>query len=514
MPAESFNVTSHFIDRHLEAGRGERTALVTDAGRWSYERLARLTNRVGNVMRELGLLPEQRVLIACADGPEFVATWYGALKVGGVTAEAYTFLQSKDYAYYLNYTRAAVAVVDANTLERFREAIESGAHHAQLLVLNVPAAELRTGEHHFETLVAQAPDELAPAPTHPDAIAIWKFTTGSTGAPKACVHRMVTPLLSFESYARGVLDIQPDDLVLPVPKLFFGYARDLAALYPFGVGGAGIVFGARSTPELVFDLIERHRPTILVQVPTMMRAMLDLPGASEHDLGSLRLCTSAGEALPRDLYEQWHATFGVEVLDGIGSSEAYHIFISNSSGAVRPGSAGRPVPGYGARVVDEDGHEVPDGEVGRLWIEAPTAALMYWNAHDASVATFAGELVMSGDLFVRDGDGYFTFQGRADELIKVSGVWVAPFEVELALLEHDEVAECAVVGVERNGLTVTCAYVVPRAGVVGSDELAAALQGFARERLAPHKYPREVRFVSELPKSASGKLDRKALRVN
>ncbi len=503
-----FNVTSYFLDRHVEEGRGARTALVTDAGPWSYERLAELTNRVGNVLRELGVQPEQRILLALADGPEFVASWYAALKIGAVTTEAYTFLQSKDYAYYLEYTRAAVAVVDGNTLERFREV--GGA--AQLLVVGVPAEQLRAGEFSFDALVAEAPAALEAAPTDRDAIAIWKFTTGSTGRPKACVHRMVTPLLSFESYARGVLDVQPDDVVLPIPKLFFGYARDLAALFPFGVGAAGIVFAERTTPELVFELIERHRPTILVQVPTMMRAMLDHPGAAERDLSCLRLCTSAGEALPRELYDEWRATFGVEVLDGIGSSEAYHIFISNRLGAVRAGTAGQAAPGYEARVVDEDGRELPDGDVGRLLIEAPTAALMYWEDHAASVATYAGELVMSGDLFVRDPDGYFTFQGRADDLIKVSGVWVAPFEVERALLEHPDVAECAVIGVDRDGLTITRAHVVLRAGVDGSDELARTLQSFARERLSPHKYPREIRFASELPKTGSGKLDRRALR--
>jgi benzoate-CoA ligase family protein len=503
-----FNVTSYFLDRHVEEGRGARTALVTDAGLWSYERLAGLTNRVGHVLRELGVQPEQRVLLALADGPEFVATWYAALKIGAVTAEAYTFLQTKDYAYYLDYTRAAVAVVDGNTLARFREA----GNAARLLVAGVPAEQLRAGEFSFDALVAEVPAALEAAPTDRDAIAIWKFTTGSTGRPKACVHRMVTPLLSFESYARGVLDVQPDDVVLPIPKLFFGYARDMAALFPFGVGAAGIVFAERTTPELVFELIERHRPTILVQVPTMMRAMLDHPGAAERDLSCLRLCTSAGEALPRELYDEWRATFGVEVLDGIGSSEAYHIFISNRLGAVRPGTAGQAVPGYAAQVVDEDGRSLPDGDVGRLWIEAPTAALMYWEDHAASVATYAGELVMSGDLFVRDGDGYFTFQGRADDLIKVSGVWVAPFEVERALLEHPDVAECAVIGVERDGLTITRAHVVLRAGVHGSDELARALQQFARERLSPHKYPRELEFASELPKTGSGKLDRRALR--
>jgi benzoate-CoA ligase family protein len=504
-----FNVTSYFLDRHVEEGRGERTALVTDGGPWSYARLAELTNRVGHVLRELGLRPEQRVLLALADGPEFVASWYAALKIGAVTAEAYTFLQTKDYAYYLDYTRAAVAIVDANTLERFREVAGDAC---RLLVVGVPAERLRDGEASFEELVSRAAAELETFPTDGDSIAIWKFTTGSTGRPKACVHRMVTPLLSYEAYARGVLDMQPDDLVLPIPKLFFGYARDMAALFPFGVGAAGIVFADRTTPELVFELIERHHPTILVQVPTMMRAMLDHPRAAERDLSCLRLCTSAGEALPRELYDEWRANFGVEVLDGIGSSEAYHIFISNRLGAVRPGAAGQTVPGYSARVVDEEGRSSADGEVGRLYIEAPTAALMYWNDRAASVQTYAGETVMSGDLFVRDADGYFTFQGRADDLIKVSGVWVAPFEVELALLEHPDVAECAVVGVERDGLTLTSAHVVLRAGMTGSDELARALQDFARERLSPHKYPREVRFADELPKTGSGKLDRRAIR--
>jgi len=509
----NFNLCSWFVDRHVEEGRGDRTALITDTGDCTYAELAALTNRVGHVLLELGVHPEQRVLIAIGDGVEFVATWYAALKIGAVTAEAYTFLSAKDYAYYLGYTRAAVAVLDGSTLPAFREAIAAGAHAPRLLVLGVPADELRDGEASFDALLADAPDELAAAKTDEDAIAVWKFTTGSTGEPKACVHRMVTPRLSFESYGQGVLEIQPDDRVLPIPKLFFGYARDMTALFPFGVGAAGIVYAERTTPALVFELIDRHRPTILVQVPTMMRAMLDHPGGAKRDLSCLRLCTSAGEALPRELYDEWRATFAVEVLDGIGSSEAYHIFISNRLGAVRPGTAGIAVPGYRARVVDEQGTEVADGEVGRLWIEARTAALMYWNAREASAQTYAGDTVMSGDLFTRDADGYFTFRGRADDLLKVSGVWVAPFEIERALLEHPDVAECAVIGVDRDGLTTTRAYVVLRAGVDGSDELGRALQEFARALLAAHKYPREVRFATELPKTASGKLDRRALRT-
>jgi acyl-coenzyme A synthetase/AMP-(fatty) acid ligase len=256
--------------------------------------------------------------------------------------------------------------------------------------------------------------------------------------------------------------------------------------------------------------VAQHRPTILVQVPTMMRAMIDHP--ERGDLSCVRLCTSAGEALPEELYRRWRAAFGVEVLDGIGSSEAYHIFLSNRPGRIRPGTVGEEIPGYEPRVVDEHGRPVPDGEVGRLWLKAESAALMYWNDRAKSVRTFAGDLVMSDDLFVRDADGYFHFRGRADDLIKVSGVWVAPAEVEAALLQHERVAECAVVGVERDGLTLTSAYVVLRESDRGSEALARELQDFVRARLAPQKYPREVHFAAELPKTASGKVDRRALR--
>jgi benzoate-CoA ligase family protein len=504
------NLASWFVDRNLEEGRGGRTALLGPDGATTYAELATLVNRSGHVLRELGVRAEERVLLVLSDGVEFVALWYGAQKIGAVTAEAYTFLQPKDYAYYLDYTRAGVVVVDGSTLGAVRDAAQSSRWLRRILVVRA-GEELREGEASFEALVAEAPDELEPAPTTRDDIALWKFTTGSTGAPKAAVHPQHTPLLSFDWYARGVLGICEDDVVLPVPKLFFGYARDLTALYPFGVGGAGIVFPERTTPERIFELVARHRPSILVQVPTMMAAMTAHPDAARQDLSCLRLCTSAGEALPAELYERWRAAFGVEVLDGIGSSEAYHIYISSRPGRVRPGSVGEVVPGYRARVVDEDGREVPDGETGTLWVEGDTAALLYWNEHEKTKETFSGDLVKTGDLFARDADGYFWFRGRADQLLKVGGVWVAPAEVEQCLLRHPDVVECAVVGYEQDGLTRTRAHVVLRDGVAPSDELAVALQEHVRHVLSPHKYPRDVRFVSVLPKTPSGKIDRRAL---
>jgi len=507
-----FNLASYFVDRNVEEGRGGHTALIGPGGATTYAELATLTNRSGNVLGEVGVRAEERVLLVLADSVEFVALWYGAQKIGAVTAEAYTFLQPKDYAYYLDYTRASVVVADATTLERVREAAVSSRWLRRVLVVGADV-ELQAGEAPFDALAADAPDELEPAPTTRDDIAIWKFTTGSTGLPKAAVHPAHSALLSFDWYARGVLDLREEDVVLPVPKLFFGYARDLTALYPFGVGAAGIVFPERTTPERIFELVAQHRPSILVQVPTMMAAMTAHPEAARQDLSCLRLCTSAGEALPRELYERWRAAFGVEVLDGIGSSEAYHIYISNRPGRVRPGSVGEVVPGYSARVLDEQRLEVPDGEVGTLWIEGDTAALLYWNEHEKTKQTFQGDLVNTGDLFVRDSEGFYWYRGRSDELIKVGGIWVAPAEIEHCLITHADVVECAVVGYEEEGLTLSRAHVVLRAGVAGSEELARALQDHARTQLSPHKYPRDVRFVAELPKTPSGKIDRLALRA-
>ena len=491
LPRE-LNLATWFVDRQVEQGRGDRTALIAPEGRTTYSSLAARVNRCGNLLLDLGVRAQDRVLLVLGDSVDFVALWFGAQKIGAVTAEAYTFLQPKDYAYYLEYTDAAVVVADGTTEAAIREV----AGERQVLVV----------DETFGERLADVSDELEPAPTTKDDVALWKFTTGSTGQPKGAVHPVHSPVLSNDWYADGVLGIREDDVVLPVPKLFFGYARDLAALYPFGVGGAGIVFPERSTADRVFELVARHRPTILVNVPTLMRAMLDQP---ERDLSSLRLCTSAGEALPEELHRRWMDAFGVEVLDGIGSSEAYHIYISNQPHSARPGTLGQVVPGYTARVVDEDGRELPVGETGRLWVEGDTTALMYWNARASSVATYAGDVVMSGDLFARDADGFFHYRGRADDLLKVGGIWVAPQEIELCLAAHPDVAECAVVGYEEDGLEKPRAFVVLRAGAVADAE---ALQAHVKATLSPHKYPRDVRFVAELPRTGSGKTDRRALR--
>lgn len=494
----AFNLATHYLDRHVEEGRGGRTALLAPEGRVSYAELAARTNRIGNVLRSVGVRRGDRVLLALSDGVDFVAGWYAAIKLGAVTAEVYTFLPAKDYAYYVGYAEPAAVIVDRGSLERVREGV--GAAGVAILVAGEPPGELRPGEHALATLAAAAPAELAPAPTTRDDPAIWKFTTGSTGAPKAAVHRMGTPALSSRWYGQQVLGLREDDVVVPVPKLFFGYARDLTTLFPFEVGGCGVVFPERTTPERIFDLVERHRATVLVNVPTMMRAMLAHAG---RDLRSLRLCTSSGEALPAELHRRWLATFGVEVLEGIGSSEAYHVYISNRPGEARPGSAGRLVPGYRARMLE------PTGE---LVIEGGTVATMYWDDPEKSRATFEGGAVRTGDLVERDDDGFFRFRGRVDDLLKVGGIWVAPMEIEDCLATHADVAACAVTGAEADGLTITRAFVVLRESCPATRDTARRLQDHVRAELSPHKYPREIRFVDALPKTASGKVDRRALR--
>ena len=501
------NLATYFLDRNLDEGRGGKVALSCGDETCTFAELAERTTRAGHVLRRLGVRPEERVLLALSDGFDFVASWFAVLKIGGVVAEAYTFLQPKDYAYYLAYTRAGVAIVDGTTVAAFREVAPGCPQLRHLLVVG---AATRRDEVSYDELVAQAPAELDPEPTTKDDVALWKFTTGSTGSPKAAVHLAHDPVVSFHNYALDVLRLTAHDSVLPVPKLFFGYARDLTALFNFGVGGAGVIFPERTTPELLFALIEKHRPTVMVQVPTMIAALVNHPDARERDLSSLRLCTSAGEALPEEIHRRWLDTFGVEVLDGIGSSEAYHVYISNRPGAVRIGSLGQACPGYEAIVVDEDGAEAPPGEPGRLRLRGESTALCYWADHETSKQTFAGDWILSGDVFVMDADGYFFYQGRADDLLKVGGIWVAPLEIENCLGGHAAVAECAVIGVDVRGLTRISAFVVP---VEGAKPDADELREHVRSQLAGHKVPHEVRFVESLPKTANDKLDRKALKL-
>ena len=358
----------------------------------------------------------------------------------------------------------------------------------------------------FAEIVESQPAACRAADTHRDDIAIWLFTSGSTGHPKGAVHLQHDLPFNTEVFAKRTMGVNENDLTVSVPKLFFGYATGTNLLFPFAVGGATALFAERSTPEKLFEVIERYRPTILTTVPTMINGMLNADDAASHDLSSIRFCYSAGEALPVELYHRWKQNFGVEICDGIGSAEMFHIYITNRPDDVKPGSLGRIVEGYEAKIVDADENEVPTGEMGTLKIKGDSAALCYWNAHEKSKETFAGDWCTTGDQFHVDAEGYYWYHGRTDDMLKVGGIFVAPAEIENCLLQHEAVLECAVVGHDDgDGLVKPKAFVVARDGHAASEALVDDIKQFAKTRLALYKYPRWIEFVPSLPKNDRGK---------
>jgi benzoate-CoA ligase len=507
---EKVNITSYYLDSNLQRGKTDKIALYYNDSTFTYGEIASLTNRVGNVLRELGVEAEDRVLLALNDSPEFIGSWFGTVKIGAVATDVYSFLQPKDYEYFLNYTRAKVAIVDESTLNKIERAAAASGFLKHLIVVGEHAKE---GIHSFQELTEKASDRLEPEDTHADDIALWKFTSGTTGQPKgvALTHR--NSIYNFLCYGKQVLRYREEDITLSVPKLFFGYARDAGVVYAFGCSAAAAIFPERSTAEKIFQMIEKYKPTILINVPTMINAMISMPGAKERDLSSIRFSTSAGEALPAELYYRWKDTFGSEVLDFIGSAELYHGYVSNRLDDVKPGSLGRVVPGYEAKIVDENGVEVPDGDVGILWVKGDSAGLMYWYAYEKSKRTFQGEWVDTGDFFRRDSDGYYWFGGRGEDVLKVGGIFVAPLEIENCLLAHPVVKECAVIGApDEQGLIKPKAFIVLKAGNEKDNALAKEIQNYVKGTLAPYKYPRWVEFIDELPKDDRGKIRKRALK--
>src|SRR5437588_3407315 len=491
---ERFNMADYFLYHNLEEGRENKVCLYFKDQTYTYGEAARMSNRVGSALREEGVDIEDRVLIVLPDCPEFVWTWFGAARIGAVITMVNSLLPADDYRYYLEYTRARAAIVHESFIKPFAEAAEDATYlHTVFVVRNEDAVDeeqiapqqTRAKFFSFDEIVSSQPGVCRAADTHRDDIAIWLFTSGSTGHPKGAVHLQHDLPYNTEAYAKGVLGISENDLTISVPKLFFGYATGTNLLFPFATGGATALFSERSTPEKMFEVIERYQPTVLTSVPTMINAMLNTASASAHDLSSLRFCLSAGEALPVELYERWVQTFGIEILDGIGSAEMFHIYITNRLGDVRPGSLGRIVKGYEAQIVDAEGCEVATGEMGTLKVKGDSAALCYWQAHEKSKATFAGDWCMTGDQFHVDEAGYYWYHGRTDDMLKVSGVYVAPVEIESCLLEHEAVLECAVVGHDAgDGLIKPKAFVVVRPPHNSDTELAQALKEFVKSRLA------------------------------
>ena len=506
----AFNAAAWFVDRHGREGRADRVAILHEGRRLTYGDVAAGVNRSGNALRRLGVRMEQRVLVLLPDCPEFVYAFWGALKIGAVPIPTNTLLTGRDYEYILNDSRAAVAIVG----EELAPAIESVRARLPFLEHLVVAGRAGAGQMALEDLVADEPAELECARTTKDDVAFWLYTSGTTGTPKAAVHLHHDMLVCCEGFGRHVLEIGPEDRTFSVARLFFAYSLGNALYFPFHVGASTVLYPGRPEPAKVFDLITRERPTLFFAVPTAFAALLQVTDTErKYDLRSVRLCLSAGEPLPKALYERWRERFGLEILDGIGSTELCHTFIANRRGAARPGSSGTLVPGYDAKIVDDDGRDVPAGEIGNLLVKGDSACACYWNQHERSAQTIQGEWVRTGDKYRRDADGYFWYAGRTDDMIKAGGMWVSPAEVEGALAEHPAVVEAGVVGApDRDDLVKPLAFVVLARGREAGTALEAELKAFVKQRLAPYKYPRWIVFVDELPKTATGKIQRFKLR--
>ncbi|MGH9524002.1 MAG: benzoate-CoA ligase family protein [Terriglobales bacterium] len=518
-----FNAAEFFIDRHIAEGRATKVAIICGESQTTYGELAAMVDQAGNALLRLGVRSEERVLLLLLDCPEFAAAFFGAIKIGAVPVPVSTMLKPDEYEYLLNDSGARVVIVSESLIEKItaipHERVPALEHIITVSVRPAALSRSRSGSdiahHEFNALIASESSELPPAPTHKDDACFWMYSSGSTGAPKGCVHLQHDMVVTAELYARNVLGITEDDRFFSTAKLFFAYGLGNALYFPLLVGGTSILMSAPARPQDVFEIIERHRPTLLFSVPSSYAAALHFqrPDGGDYDLSSVRYAVSAGESLPAAIYHRFKERFGVEILDAIGSTEALHMFIANRPGAVRPGSSGQLIPGCAARIVDEEGRPVATGEIGNLYIRSDATCAFYWRQHEKSKETFEGPWLRTGDKYSLDADGYYWYAGRSDDMLKVSGVWVSPVEIENVLIEHEAVAEVAVVARrDTDELLKPAAWIVPANGFHAGAELAGALTEFAKSRLPGRKVPRWFEFVDELPKTATGKLQRYKLR--
>ncbi|MGH9795250.1 MAG: benzoate-CoA ligase family protein [Candidatus Acidiferrales bacterium] len=524
-----FNIAAWFIDRPADA-HPERVAILGEPASVTYGELRAMANRAGHALGASGVGRGDRVLLALSDSAEFIAAFFGAAKIGAIAVPVNPFARAADFAYWLRDSGARLAVVSGIATAEFQQALRSDDLPLRQTVLaHVSRPDAAATTHaaaqaaykntrqpwtFWEEWLAHAPQELAACDTVASDPAFFLYTSGSTGEPKAAVHQHKDMLVTTECFAKAVMQIGPDDRTLSVSKLFFAYGLGNAMYFPLAAGASTVLLPERPKPDRVLEIVARRRPTIFYSVPTFYAALLQAAeGGAAADFSSVRLAVSAGEALPVEIFARFKKRFGLEILDAIGSTEMLHMFISGRPGAIRPGSCGMPLANYDACIVDDGGREVADGEVGNLWVRGASACPLYWNKPEQTARARNGEWLITGDKFYRDADGYYFYCGRADDMLKVSGLWVAPGEVENALLSHPAVSEAAVVGkLDGAGLTRAVAYVVAREAKEGSADLGAEIQRFVKSKLVPYKCPQEIHFVCELPKTATGKIQRFKLR--
>jgi benzoate-CoA ligase family protein len=537
---DQFNAATYFVDRNLAEGRGSQPAIFFEDTTTTYAQLAELTNRVGNGLSALGIEPEQRVAILLPDSPAFAASFFGSIKLGAVAVPINTGLRPAEWVYILNDSRAKVLITHAGLWQTIQAILPQLTAVRHVIIVqkaepttappkggffrrqSAPEPErlaMANGQatlHDFALWTQAAAPELSAATTGKDDSAFWLYSSGSTGFPKGCVHLQHDMVYCLEYYAKPILGITAEDRCFSASKLPFAYGLGNGLYFPLGMGASAVHFPGRPVPEDVCAIVAKQHPTLFFTIPTVYAAILAVPdAASRFDFSSVRTCVSAGEPLPADILRRWQDTFHVDILDGIGSTEVLHIFISNRPGDIRPGSTGKLVPGYKARIVDEQGQGVPTGELGSLLISGDSALAYYWNKHEKTKDTVMGRWVATGDTYYQDEDGYYWYAGRADDMLRVSGRWVSPAEVEGVLIEHPAVLESALIGVlDDQGLTKPKAFVVLNSGVTGSDALAEELRAHVASRLSSYKSPQWVVFLPELPKTATGKIQRFALRAS
>lgn len=509
MIPREYNAAHDLIERNLAAGRGSKVAYIDDCGSYTFDELSQRINRFSNTLQALDVRRDERILLCLLDTIDFPTAFLGAIKAGVVPVATNTLLTTADYQYMLRDSRATTLVVSHLLWPHFQEIVDDIPTLQHVIISD---GEI-LGRLALAPLLAQASDDFRAAETTCDDPCFWLYSSGSTGNPKGTVHIHSNLISTAEFYAIPTMGINENDVVFSAAKLFFAYGLGNGLTFPLSVGATTILMGERPTPEAVFKRLRQYKPSIFCGVPTLYASMLahaDCPNAEELNM---RACPSAGEALPEEIGRQWSARFGVDILDGIGSTEMLHIFMSNRTGEVRYGTTGKPVPGYRVRLVDDEGQPVAVGEIGELEVNGPSSAIQYWNNRTKSISTFRGEWTHSGDKYSVTEDGYYVYAGRSDDMLKVGGIYVSPAEVEAVLMSHEAVLEVAVIGqADDEKLVKPAAYVVLKMGRVASPALAEELKQFVKARLAPYKYPRWINFLDQLPRTATGKIQRFKLR--
>ncbi len=505
---DTYNAATTFVDENIAQGRGSKVAIYYQDQKITYEQVFEQVNRTGNALKNLGIEIENRVLVILPDSPEFAYTFFGAIKIGAVAVPTNPWMFAKDYEYLINDSRARAIVVHESVLPEIEKIWDRTPFLKHILVVGTPSGRAQS----YEDLAARASDKLEAEKTTKDDICFWGYTSGSTGHPKGAVHLQHDMITISDLFVKPVLRMNENDLCFSASKMFFSYGLGNSLYFPFRFGAATILWPEKPDPEKILQVIEKYRPTFFFSVPTLYARFLRIE--KQYDVSSLRICLSSGEPLPPALFHQWKERTGLELLDVVGSTEATHDFLANRPGRAKAGSSGEVTPAFEAKIVNDEGREVPIGEVGNLMVKGDANSPFYWNKHEQTKRMMQGEWLKTGDTYYCDADGYYWYCGRSDDMMKVGGLWVSPIEIENTLMEHPAVLESGVIGAnDADGLLKPKAFVLLKNEFKASTELRIELQNHVKSKLAPYKYPRWIEFVDDLPKTVTGKIQRFRLRA-